>query len=236
MTGAHKKGKLSIKTQQIKSNSHIMVSISDNGPGIAEDKLDKIFDPFFTTKNAGEGTGLGLSICYGIIKEHQGRISAKSKLGKGATFIIELPIVAEAEPLELAEPSEKELERMIGTRIMVVDDEPTVCQFLNEVLTQEGHNIETIDNASAALERLKHEQYDLILLDIRMPGMSGIELYRHIEEIDPSLLRSVVFITGDTISPDTMEFLNETDVRYLSKPFYVEQLKKDINQILTEKT
>jgi PAS domain S-box-containing protein len=89
---AHNKGKLLVTTQQINNSIHI--SFKDNGPGIPKDNLQKIFDPFFTTREVGEGTGLGLSICYGIVKDHNGRIWAESERGKGATFIVALPVQA----------------------------------------------------------------------------------------------------------------------------------------------
>ena len=89
---AHNKGKLLISTQ--KSDDSIHISFKDNGPGIPKENLEKIFDPFFTTRDVGEGAGLGLSVCYGIVKEHNGRIWAESKPRQGATFNVELPIVA----------------------------------------------------------------------------------------------------------------------------------------------
>ncbi len=93
---AHGKGKLIIKAEQL--DNTIRISFKDDGPGIAKENLEKIFDPFFTTREVGKGTGLGLSICHGIITEHGGRIWAESKLGKGATFIVELPVVTEKKP------------------------------------------------------------------------------------------------------------------------------------------
>ena len=231
MVKAHNKGKLLIKTQQV--DNHIRVSFQDDGPGIAQENLDKIFEPFFTTKGVGEGTGLGLSISYGIIKEHEGRIYAQSELGKGATFVVELPIVARTQPLEPAEPPGEEPKRVTGAKIIVVDDEASICQFLSWALTQKGHKVETMNNASAALERLKHDRYDLILLDIKMPGMYGTEFYGHIGKIAPSLQKKVVFITGDTMTPDTRNFLNETKARYIAKPFKLERLMREINGILT---
>jgi signal transduction histidine kinase len=93
MVEAHGKGKLVVKTR-IVGNS-IQITFTDDGPGISEENLDRIFNPFFTTKEVGKGTGLGLSICHGIVETHGGRIYAKSKLGKGATFVVEIPIVPE---------------------------------------------------------------------------------------------------------------------------------------------
>ncbi len=232
MRETQNKRRLLVKTERV--GNFIRVSFKDTGPGIPPENLDKIFDPFFTTKEVGEGTGLGLSISYGVIKEHGGRIYAKSKPGQGATFVVELPIVAEAEQAEPVEPSEKEPGKVTGAKIMVVDDEAGVRQFLSRALTQEGHKVETINDAKIALERLKRERYHLILLDIKMPGMDGFDFYRQIGKIAPSLQRRTVFITGDTLTPNTWDFLNRTKARYISKPFKLEQLKKDINRILSE--
>ena len=90
MTKAHSKGTLTITTK--KRNDTVIISIADDGPGISPENLRRIFDPFFTTKEAGKGTGLGLSICHGIVTEHGGQIYARSQLGKGTTFFVELPI------------------------------------------------------------------------------------------------------------------------------------------------
>jgi signal transduction histidine kinase len=105
MTLARGKGKLLIKTEKVDNTIH--VSFKDDGPGITKKNLERIFDPFFTTREVGEGTGLGLSICYGIMKEHGGRIWAESELGKGATFIVELPIIAKTSRLPKSKPSPK---------------------------------------------------------------------------------------------------------------------------------
>jgi two-component system NtrC family sensor kinase len=103
MTEAHGGGKFWVKTQKI--NRTVRITFADNGPGIPEKNLGRIFDPFFTTKDVGKGTGLGLSICYGIVQEHCGHLYARSKPGKGATFIVEIPIISEEEAIfEQTEP------------------------------------------------------------------------------------------------------------------------------------
>ena len=228
MIEAHDRGRLSIKTERI--NNSIRVSIADDGPGIAKEDTSKIFNPFFTGRD--RGTGLGLSIAYGIVKAHKGKIYAKSTLSKGSTFIVELPIVAEPKQMEMAEPAGEEPERVAEARIMVVDDEPSICQFLDRFLTGEGHKVETILGAQAALQRMNVAEYDLVLLDIKMPGMSGVELYEHMKEIDPALQRKVVFIAGEVISPQVKAFLSKTKVPCLTKPFNLERLKKELNHKL----
>ena len=229
---AHGKGNLSIKTEKV--DNTIRISFKDDGPGIAKENLDKIFDPFFTTREVGEGTGLGLSVCHGIIAGHGGRIYAESKLGKGATFIVELPVVTMAEQLKLAEPDAEEAQRVAGVKILVMDDEPTILSFVSRALTDEGYKVETVDNATEALEKIKSQRYNLILLDIKLPGMSGIELYRRIQKIARSLTKRVVFITGDVIGARTTAFLSQTKAPHIAKPFDATQLKKEINRMLRE--
>jgi signal transduction histidine kinase len=97
MSDARGQGKLSVKTQ--KAGKNITITLADTGPGIPKDSLDRIFDPFFTTKEVGKGTGLGLSISFGIVHDHGGRLYAKSKPGKGTTFVVEIPIT-ECSPSE----------------------------------------------------------------------------------------------------------------------------------------
>jgi len=231
---AHRKGKLSIKTEAI--DNTIWISFKDNGPGIAKENTEKIFDPFFTTKKVSKGTGLGLSICHGIISEHNGQIYARSKLGQGATFIVELPIIPEEKRLELAEPAIDESNKVAKAKILVVDDEPAILQLLSQILTAEGHKVQTVDNARDVLDRIKSESYRLILLDIKLRGISGTELYKSIQKIAQSLARRVVFITGDVMGVDTRDFLSKTKAPYITKPFDIKQLKGDINRILTQRT
>jgi len=229
---AHGKGNLLIKTAAI--DNTIRISFKDDGPGIAEENLERIFDPFFTTREKGKGTGLGLSVCHGIIAEHGGATYVDSELGKGATFVVELPIVTEKNQLKPDESTAEDSRVAAKARILVVDDEPVILSFLSQVLTEEGYEVEAIDNANDALERIKHQRYSLILLDVKMPRTSGIELYESIGKIAQSLARRVVFITGDVLGSGTMDFLSKTKARYITKPFDAERLKRDINRILTE--
>ncbi len=230
MKKAHQGGNLAVKSERI--DNTIRISFKDDGPGIPKKNLDKIFDPFFTTRKVGEGTGLGLSVSYGIVMQHGGKIYAQSRLGRGATFIVELPIVTRAEQLEFTEHAVEENKGIAGCRILVVDDDPLVQQFLSEVLGEEGHEVEIVDNGDDALERLSNEDYDVILLDVKLPGMNGIDLYKQIQRSIQSLASRVIFITGDVMSADTMVFIKSAGISYLTKPFDTEQLKKEINHIL----
>jgi PAS domain S-box-containing protein len=230
---AHDKGKLSIKTERM--NNTLRITFKDTGPGIAKENLETIFDPFFTTREVGQGTGLGLSVCHGIITEHNGRIWAESQPGKGAAFIIELPLVTEEGQYEPTEPVIEETARVAKAKILVVDDEPVIRQLISKVLGEQGHTVETIDNAASALKMVKSKRYRLILLDIKMPGMSGVELYKQFQKIAPSLTKRVVFITGDVMGKRTIAFLDKTKTPYIMKPFDARELKTQVNRILAKR-
>lgn len=230
---AHGGGKLAIKTEQMGDN--LRVSFKDNGLGIAKENLERIFNPFFTTRKVGQGTGLGLSVCHGIVTEHKGRIWAESQLGKGATFIVELPIVNENKQLEMPEPVVRETRKASRAKILVVDDELVIRQFVSQILAEEGHEVEAVDSAEGALEEVNSKEYQAIMLDIKMPGMSGIELYQHFQKISPPLADKVVFITGDVMGTSTMTFLSKTKAPYIIKPFDAKQLKAEINRVLASR-
>ena len=227
---AHGKGRLTITTE--KSGNMIKIRFRDNGPGIKPQFMNRIFDPFFTTREIGQGTGLGLSLSYGIVVEHKGKIYAESKPGKGATFVVELPVVSEAEPLMPDEPVVEEPERAVKAKILVVDDEQVVRDLVERVLIGEGYEVDTEGNADGALKKIESKRYNLILLDVKMPGISGTELYRNIQKIARSLARRVVFITGDVMAADTEKFLSETKVPHIAKPFNAEQLRREVKRIL----
>jgi two-component system NtrC family sensor kinase len=119
-------------------------------------------------------------------------------------------------------------------RILVVDDEQVVRDVVNRVLTGEGHKVEAADNAADALKKIEGKTYNLVLVDIKIPGMNGVELYKRIQKIDKSLARRIIFITGDIMSADTEKFLSEAKVAHIDKPFDAEQLKREVRCALNE--
>jgi PAS domain S-box-containing protein len=232
MKKANGKGTLTITTE-VKDNN-IYTSFQDDGPGISKENLSHLFEPFFTTKDVGEGTGLGLSLSRSIILEHNGIMRVESEFGHGATFIIELPIIEEP-PAEdvINKINQGQLALIKSGRIMVVDDELPVRTLLEKVLAPMGYSIETINDADTVLNRLKAgEKYDVILLDIRMPGMSGTELYTHILETVPTLKGRIIIITGDVMGLDIKDFLTKNNLPSLAKPFDIKLLKEIIDKII----
>ena len=233
MTKANGKGTLTITTKN--HGNFIYISFQDDGPGITRENLRHLFEPFFTTKEPGEGTGLGLSLSRSIVLEHGGRMHVESKSGHGANFIVEIPII-ESPPLDNdPQPSgSKKLKISQKTRILVVDDEPGDREILERVFVQLGHSVETINDADTAENRLDAGAiYDVILLDVRMPGMSGTEFYQRIIEKNPALKSKVIIITGDVMGSDISDFLKKNNVPYLAKPFDIKVVKEQVEAIAT---
>ncbi len=198
----------------------VAVTVEDDGPGIPHDVAARIFEPFFTTKAEGEGTGLGLSICQGIIKEHGGRITYAPNPRRGATFRVELPGGAGAMVPEEDAPVE------VGSlRILIVDDEPHILHYMSVTLEAWGHDVETVADGSRALERAVADQFDVIVTDLRMPGLGGREIYEALIQDHPQVAERIVFATGDTVRGDTLQFLESAGQPFLQKPFSLAELK-----------
>ena len=218
-------GTLAVRTEMQRGRARVI--FQDSGPGISEENLKKIFDPFFTTKQAGKGTGLGLSLSYGIIHEHGGNIRAESKPGAGATFIIELPVqTAHAAVPDRSTPAAPEVAAFGGgRRVLVIDDEEAILDFLSEVLRADGFKVDTAGDGEAALSRLREAHYDLALCDWKMPGLNGQRLFERLQHEDPATAGRFVFMTGDVINHQVEAFLKEHRKTCLPKPFTISDFR-----------
>jgi CheY-like chemotaxis protein len=218
--------RLTIAARHDPSRAALTVDVADNGPGIPPDVRSRIFEPFFTTKPPGEGTGLGLSLCRGIIDEHGGTITVKSVPGGGTVFGIELPVKPPPQTSTAAPPRAAAVEPVQQRSILVVDDESDVAAVLADLLSVDGHRVEIAPNGARALEKLQAETYDLIMSDLRMPELDGPGLYRTLEHQRHPLVRRFIFVTGDMLGAETRQFLEETAVLFVSKPFDLEQIRR----------
>jgi len=196
----------------------IRIEVEDTGPGIPPNLLERIFNPFFTTKPTGSGTGLGLSISLGIVREHEGRIWAENAPQGGARFIVEVPIVthrasSEAQAMPLVPPTGDRLQ------ILVVDDEASVRVSLQRYLAGRGHEVETTSSGREALGRLREGKFDAVIVDMRMPDVSGEELYRELQTTDPDHADRIIFTTGQLVDEQVRTFLASTGRPCVPKPF-----------------
>ena len=196
----------------------IRIEVEDSGPGIPPNLLERIFNPFFTTKPTGSGTGLGLSISLGIVREHEGKIWAENAPTGGAHFTIELPLVASQESEQYAETPTTAAagERL---RILVVDDEASVRVALQRYFASRGHEIETTASGRDALARLREGTFDAVVVDMRMPDLSGEQLYEELRVKDPGHAERVIFTTGQLVDEQVRNFLASTGRPYIPKPF-----------------
>ena len=233
MHKAHGQGTLTIQATPTDQTT-VQVQFIDDGPGISNEIISSIFDPFFTTKDVGEGTGLGLSICLGIVQEHGGRIWPESEEGHGATFTVELPLCENQIVNEQAIPKEFTVESapMARHTILAVDDEVAISRLLKRILEAQGHNVTAVNSGLEALEMLNRQKFDLVICDLKMPGMNGRELYAYLKERKPELARRVIFSTGDVVSDESWTFLQEVGNRFINKPFKPEQVLAEIQRFL----
>ena len=215
----------------------ILLSVSDDGPGIAPEIASRVFDPFFTTKPSGIGTGLGLSIVYGIVHQHGGEISLETHAGSGAKFLIELPVVLAAEEsaqILVSLPAGSAGASRTG-KILVVEDEPTVAQLIGDILTEEGHVVDAVLDSQEGLTRLSRGEYDLVICDLRMPRLDGPAFYDALVRSGSPMQSRIIFVTGDTLATRTMDFLETRGLPFLAKPFLVEELKLAVSRQLEQK-
>ncbi|MBI5182542.1 MAG: response regulator [Nitrospirae bacterium] len=212
-----------IRMRTHKDADGVSMVVENNGPEIPKAIIKRLFDPFFTTKEVGKGTGLGLSISYGIVTEHGGQIRVESNPEQTA-FILWFPA---AQNIPLPRKTQEAVSAQSppsGLRILVVDDETAVLELLWAVFKDTGDWLDIANNGHDAMRFMADGRYDVVLSDIRMPGLSGKELYEWMAQHRPDLLSCTAFLTGDAISPDIQAFLKRVKRPHLLKPFRIAEL------------
>ena len=207
---------------------NVVVEVGDTGSGIAPEHLGRVFDAFFTTKPVGVGTGLGLSICHRIVRSFGGELEVESALGSGSTFRVSLPA---APPVrESAQPASiAPLRPARRGRVLVVDDEPLIATAIRRTLSLE-HDVVLSSAAATALQRINDgEQFDVILCDLMMPQMTGMELYGELLRTAPAQADRVVFLSGGAFTAAARAFLEDVPNAHIEKPFDSRQLLALVN-------
>lgn len=236
-------GAIEIKTENIHLNEeeagrllglspgkHVRLSISDSGTGIDKTNIERIYEPFFTTKAPGQGTGLGLSIAYGIVETHNGYITCHSEPSNGATFKIYFPAISA--PLEEeTEDKTKELTRGSET-ILIVDDETEVRTLGEELLSSFGYTTLSASNGEEAVKVYEKncENIDLVLLDLVMPKMDGIQCVRRLREINPDV--KIVIASGFASNGRVEDALNLGAVASIQKPYDIDEILSLLRTLL----
>jgi PAS domain S-box-containing protein len=214
----------------IRSNgqSEVVLEVRDSGAGIAPEILAHVFDPFFTTRPVGSGQGLGLSICHGIVTSIGGRIEAESMLGAGATFRVTLP-AAKSVPARAPEAASPAAPRR--GRILLVEDDPLVARAVRRTLSRE-HDVVFVEGGRAALRALAKEPFDLVISDVMMPEMTGMDLHAELSRSHPHVAQKMVFLSGGAFTDAAREFLRRVPNPQLDKPFDPEELRAIVSRLL----
>ncbi len=212
-------------TTRTSPSGEAVVEVQDTGSGIPPSLRARIFDPFFTTKDVGEGMGLGLAISHAIVTEHGGHIDVESPQGRGSLFRVTLPAaraVVVVEPVRDAPPAVANRPR--SGRVLVIDDDELVAKSFARVLRE--HDVKIVTDARLALESLRAgADVDLILCDLMMPDMTGIELFAELSRTDPALAERIVFVTGGAFTPQARAFLETVPNQRLEKPVDNQRLR-----------
>ena len=195
------------------------IEIRDTGRGVAKEILGRVFVPFFTTKQAGK-MGMGLSICHGIVTALGGELTVDGDLVTGTRFRMMLPALP-ASPSRL-EPT--------SARVLIVDDEPAVGIALGRILR--GHEVTVVTRAADARDRIVlGQRYDVILCDLMMPEMNGLEFHEAVSKIAPEVASRIHFVTGGATTPETEAFLSQHPDRWIAKPIDVALVRRVVEQM-----
>jgi len=211
----------------------VVVIITNSGPPIPQEVLPRIFEPFFTTKPVGQGVGLGLSITYDTIRRHGGHIQAKSGPEEPTSFRIWLP---RNTGLALAAPAEitaSEAAPPHPSHVLLVDDDPLVQNSIRRTL-ERHHDVVIVGSGARALSILEAEKFDIVLCDLIMPGMTGMQLFETIRARDPEQAKRFVFLTGGTSSPEARTFLLSVDNPRAYKPLGADEIVRLIAKCLRQ--
>jgi PAS domain S-box-containing protein len=215
---------------------YLKLTVSDTGHGMPPEVMKRIFDPYYTTKKIGEGTGMGLAVIHGIVKGYGGDISVQSQPGKGTTFQVLLPCIVDTEK----EPTDKfQMEKEISggsERILLVDDETRLLDAISQILEKKGYQVTGISNPLEALNTFKEKpgQFDLIISDVTMPYITGIQLAREIKNINPGIPIILCSGFGSIITREQIEDLGVND--FITKPINKINLTLLVRKVLDDRS
>jgi PAS domain S-box-containing protein len=228
-TGQAEQNEIRVTTRV--EGDRVIIEVTDTGAGIPPEIIGRIFDAFFTTKAVGVGTGLGLAICQRIVTDMGGTLTVESELGKGTTFRVSVPIAGKRE-CDVTPPAVQLPVAGRRGRILVVDDEELVLRGVRRILSQEHDVIAMVSAEEALAVCVGGEKFDLILCDLMMPDMTGMDFHRELSLVAPEQADRMIFITGGAFTEKARVFLSETHKEHLEKPFYSANLRAIVQRYL----
>ncbi len=221
-----------LEPYNLEPGRYVKISVTDTGIGMDKETLQRIFEPFFTTKEMGAGVGLGLASTYGIVKSHKGIINVYSEPGQGTNFNIYLPASGNR-PIKETGPSEKVLKGKES--ILFIDDEDRILDTGKEMLEALGYKVMVAGSGEKAIEIFKerHDDIDMVILDMIMPGMGGGEVYDRIKAVSPNV--KVLLSSGYSIEGEAGKILKRGCNGFIQKPFNINELSRKIKEVLSKK-
>jgi CheY-like chemotaxis protein len=222
-----------LRIEARRDGRHAVIRVSDTGIGMDRETLDKCFDPFFTTKPIGKGTGLGLSTAYGIIKSHNGLISIQSQPGAGTTFMLQFPLATVQD--DLPQEDHPAIIHGNGECVLLVDDEAVILRAMQGLLNKLNYRPLFAENGAQAVNLYTAWRPEVVLLDVNMPGMDGMECARRILEVDPKA-RIVIFSGYEPAQGRLSDQLWPKLLKgHLTKPVDIIELSRFLAEILCNK-
>ncbi len=210
--GATNQNAITVSAGTTETGDFVWLEVADTGSGIAKAHLGRIFDPFFTTKDVGKGTGLGLAVSHSLVQSMGGELSVRSEVGVGTTFRLELPVAkseSDSAPLSMHAA-------IAPQRVLVVDDTEPVGRSIAALLR--GHEVQVTNSGNQALEYLERGRFDVVISDVMMPQMTGVELYERAIAQRNELARRWIFVTGGTLTEDIDRALERIGAPIVTKP------------------
>jgi CheY-like chemotaxis protein len=238
-------GRLLIETEQVLINEryteahpwarpgrYVLCTVTDSGTGMPKEVAERVFEPFFTTKDARRGTGLGLAVAYGIVRQHRGMMHCYSEVGVGTTFKVYLPAL---ERLASSVGSKLEALPVVGEeRILVAEDDELVRAVAVRVLERAGYRVTTAEDGEAACRRVAREEFELVVLDVVMPGMPCRTVIDRIRTLRPRL--RILLSSGYTAGANVATLTELTGSEILSKPYDPDQMLLAVRRALDRPT
>lgn len=225
-------GHRALVLSSVMDGDRVRITVEDSGPGIMPQYLSRVLDPMFTTRGGQGHRGLGLTIAQSIVRDHGGQIEVHSAPGQGARVSIVLPALPTGTSPVAPPATPASATTAAAATILLIEDEVTLRTAIGRFLRASGYVVEAVDSGRAALDQLATRRFDLILLDLRMQGMTGEDVYEEMQARHPDQAQRVVFMTGDLHSPTAAQFIRSTGRPVLAKPFTLADLAARVQQLL----